>query len=420
MIAVATATAEPATTATNDDSEERASASGSENFELEDNDQDNDWPAVDVGNLIHDLDADIDMSSSSPAVAAAAALAATGRHKVNSGSASVASFNMTAGSGGSATQTVIESPAGAGAGSPSAAGANMTEKSIKMKFKRPKQGAKPADGKLEIVQQQSDRKHVANGEVMSDSTASSNGEVPMPVTGLTADVVISAAKNSLASGGSSSNSNNNNRLKMNSAGSVNPAVSTNGGHRVDDRPVAVAAANGVVSAPSISSSSSSFPPMSVMHVSANGQKQQQSQSLQQLLQTSANAATTKGAVNNYSGRDEAPPAKKQKVRKISTRFCLLRIMRPASIVPVSLRIPHVICARAWPSGGLSPSPQAASFSLAFCSVSFLFPPLCLIVLGRSSRLERTSNRVSWAGGKRERLKHGKYMFVAHKPEKIFD
>lgn len=153
---------------------------GANDFELEDNDN---WPDVDVGNLIIDLDADIDkeamasvpLTTSPPADAPTAATqppAVSATPPTLSSAVSplvpaaaskmktLVTTHCNSGSG-SATQTLTEtltrttaaSPPAASPSQPAAAsGSNSDkEKGLKMKIKRTKQGPRHPEGKLEIV-----------------------------------------------------------------------------------------------------------------------------------------------------------------------------------------------------------------------------------------------------------------------------
>ena len=148
---------------------QRSTASNSKTkakrFDLEEEEEN--WPAVDVGNLIIDLDADIDGSSSSAMSSSAGSSNAKGGMSKNLSSSTSGGSSGHNVSGGSQTTTVTEQPSkGADqASSSSAAAAAAAEKGLKMKIKRTKTGSnRNPEGKLEIVQSAQNKSGQSGGE----------------------------------------------------------------------------------------------------------------------------------------------------------------------------------------------------------------------------------------------------------------
>ena len=222
------------------------------NFEEDDAEleEEENWPAVDVGNLIIDLDADIDKASGRVNVAAAAAAAAVAAAKSGGTTTSLpaamssspatpkppsvaastdspsSSDKMTVGGSQTVTETQAKDSSASGA-----AASSEPDKGLKMKIKRTNKGTpKNPDGKMEIVSetQQQDSASAANG-LGTDLSSGSNPGSPSSTasvepTGKKSPLLVTkrpAEKSGLAA---------KERMKMNSsAAKVNSNGSKSGG-----------------------------------------------------------------------------------------------------------------------------------------------------------------------------------------------
>ena len=135
--------------------------------------KDDNWPEVDLGNLLTDLDADIDkMSSASGSNSAASASSSSSSAPSVSSRGQVKTLtSINSGSSGTATMTETRLADPAGAAGP-LEGSSDKDKGLKMKIKRSKAGRHNEGGKLEIVQGQAGAgASAAGGQAALESTA---------------------------------------------------------------------------------------------------------------------------------------------------------------------------------------------------------------------------------------------------------
>ena len=207
---------------------------GDGNFLAEDENEEENWPAVDVGNLIIDLDADIDKGSKVSSVMSGAAggmagggggggggnPAGKGNGKSASGSGSPTTLSgLPSGIGGS--QTITEYPGDksgngsghSGAGSPAPGATN--DKGLKMKIKRTKTGSNKnaeAANKHEIVNH-GDKNMVNGGGSVSNRSGERSNSTSPP---LNAAEVVNAVKAAVAAKNKNNVMNNGSKVKLTS------------------------------------------------------------------------------------------------------------------------------------------------------------------------------------------------------------
>ena len=210
-----------------------------ENFELEENDN---WPEVDLGNLIIDLDADIDKTMSSPSSNSSPTAAAGSSSNSSSNSSSTSATTTTStsttssssatlsgsriktitninnsGSGGSSTAVMTETrlqestPA-----SESVSSGADKDKGLKMKIKRSKNRHNEA-GKLEIVQE---RQRSGSASPRSESPVVNGASSEM--VPLSAAEIVAATKEAVKKANGSSTGG---KIRINSSSTSNSSKS---------------------------------------------------------------------------------------------------------------------------------------------------------------------------------------------------
>lgn len=297
-----------------------------DNFDLEENDN---WPEVDLGNLIIGLDADIDKANTralSPSTSTTTSSPSTAM-SVSKTKAIMGSQTVTESVGNGATPPTSSGP---GVGSSSSAGTTSSDKSLKVKIKRTKPSggsSRHPEGNLEVVQ--------SNSSSTSDLPLNGGDPTNKPVTSksdlgkasgssapLNAADVISAVTTAVArqhqSSSSSTSKNVIGKVKLTSgpmAGNT-LTLSKSGANGASNQPQNGKMSNG--------SAGASFTPR------ANGS----------LSPTSFSSMTSvvngpSGANSNQNG---PPPNKKQKVSATSllypTDLSSSQIIKPPNVINV--------------------------------------------------------------------------------------